>query len=83
MDQIVKTVIANRVPPGDRWNLVGDNSDDVKDTSNGCIRSHYYIKTGYTGDFYFSPREGKIFKVGFEEAPAPPPKRYSIYENDF
>ena len=43
----------------------------------------YYLKTNYTGDFYFSPREGKIFKVGFEEAPAPPPKRYSIYENDF
>ena len=82
MDQIVKTVIANRVPPGDRWNLVGDSSDDVKDTLMDALEA-YYVNTGYTGDFYFSPREGKIFKVGFEEAPAPPPKRYSIYENDY
>ena len=82
MEQIVKTVIANRVPPGDRWNIVGDSSDDIKDTLMDALES-YYVKTGYTGDFYFSPREGKIFKVGFEEAPAPPPKRYSIYENDF
>ena len=82
MDQIVKTVIANRVPPGDRWNLVGDNSDNIQDTLMDALEA-FYIKTGYTGDFYFSPREGKIFKVGFEEAPAPPPKRYSIYENDY
>ena len=82
MEQIVKTVIANRVPPGDRWNLVGDNSNNIQDTLMDALEA-YYLKTNYTGDFYFSPREGKIFKVGFEEAPAPPPKRYSIYENDF
>ena len=82
MEQIVKTVIANRVPPGDRWNLVGDTSDNVQATLMDALEA-YYLKTNYTGDFYFSPREGKIFKVGFEEAPAPPPKRYSIYENDF
>tara|TARA_R110002020_G_scaffold348785_2_gene562412 strand:- start:24147 stop:24392 length:246 start_codon:yes stop_codon:yes gene_type:complete len=81
MDQIVKTVIANRVPPGDRWNLVGDSSDNIQATLMDALEA-YYLKTNYTGDFYFSPREGKIFKVGFEEAPAPPPKRYSIYEND-
>ena len=82
MEQIVKTVIANRVPPGDRWNLVGDTSDNVQATLMDALEA-YYLKTNYTGDFYFSPREGKIFKVGFEEAPAPPPKRYSIYENDY
>ena len=82
MEQIVKTVIANRVPPGDRWNLVGDSSDNIQDTLMDALEA-YYLKTNYTGDFYFSPREGKIFKVGFEEAPSPPPKRYSIYENDF
>ena len=59
-----------------------DKPDEVQETLMDALEA-FYLKSGYTGDFYFSPREGKIFKVGFEEAHAPLPKRYQIFENIF
>ena len=80
MQQESKTVIATRVPPGDRWSVVG--VEEVQESLMDALEA-YYVETEYTGDYYLSPREGKLYRVDMEDTPPPPVKKYSIYENDF
>jgi hypothetical protein len=50
-------VIANRVPPGDRWTLVGDKTiyNSITETLEA-----WFKKTGEKAEFKLAPLAGKI-----------------------
>jgi hypothetical protein len=72
--------IANRVPPGDRWQLIRDSRNTIYSSLMDTLEA-YFIETKFRGDFRFCPSEGKIFIIKrIEEEVIPePPKRYNIY----
>jgi hypothetical protein len=71
----IKTVIANRVPPGDRWKLV-DDSTIIYQSLTDALEA-YYHKDGYTS-FYIDARRG-IVEIVVEEQVETPIKRFSLY----
>ena len=74
----VKTRIAKRVPPGDRWSPL-DNSTVVLDSLTDVLE-YTYQKKGNT-QFYMDAREGFVYVVEKEEKviQPEPEKRYSLY----
>jgi len=73
-----KQLIAERVPPGDRWSLLGDGAvyESLTDTLEA-----YFQKTQFNKAFYLDPIGGALYavdrvEVEIEEEPA---KEYSFY----
>ena len=71
-------VIANRVPPGDRWTLVGDK---VVHNSITETLEAWFAKTGEKAEFRLAPLQGKLYVIRTEEIEIKPepPKKYSLY----
>lgn len=71
-------VIANRIPPGDRWNLIGDET-----TYNSITEAleAWFQKTGEKAEFRLAPLQGKLYVIRTEEVEITPepPKRFNIY----
>lgn len=78
VEKEVKQVIAKRVPPGDRWQLV-----DSKTTCDSLTETleAYFQKTEYKGDFGLAPLKGELYiwATEIEEIKPEPPKKYSLY----
>ena len=74
----VKTKVAKRVPPGDRWCPLS-NSTVVLDSLTDCLE-FIYQDTGKT-QFYMDAKEGFVYLVDTEEIiiEAEPEKRWSLY----
>ena len=76
---IEKTLeIAQRVPPGDRWQLKGDK--EVHKTLTETLEA-YFQKTGKPAEFRLAPLKGKLYVITTEEQEIkePEPKKFSIY----
>jgi len=71
-------VIANRVPPGDRWTLVGDKTiyNSITETLEA-----WFAKTGEKAEFKLAPLQGKLYVIRTEEVEIKPepPKKFNIY----
>jgi 8-oxo-dGTP pyrophosphatase MutT (NUDIX family) len=72
-------LIATRVPPGDRWSLVGDKTKiygSITDTLEA-----YFQLTRRACEYRLAPLKGELYAVHSQEVEiAPdPPKRYDIY----
>ena len=74
----IKTVVAKRLPPGDRWNPV-DSSTLVLDSLTDVLE-YVYQKHGNT-QFYMDARKGFVYVVDTEELiiPKEPEKKWSLY----
>ena len=74
----VKTKVAQRVPPGDRWTPLS-NTTVVLDSLTDVLE-FIYQDTGKT-QFYMDAKEGFVYVVDTEEIviEAEPEKRRSIY----
>ena len=74
----VKTKVAKRVPPGDRWTPL-DNSSLVLDSLTDVLE-YVYQKNGNT-QFYMDAREGFTYVIKQEEKviEPEPQKSYSLY----
>ena len=74
----IKTRIAQRVPPGDRWSPL-DNPSLVLDSLTDVLE-YVYQKSGNT-QFFMDALEGFVYVIGSEtiEIPVVPPKRFSLY----
>lgn len=73
-------LIAERVPPGDRWELV-DFESDVYDSLTDCLEAWFQVVEVKPVAFRLDFRSSKlyaIFKVE-QEKPKPEIKRYNIY----
>ena len=71
-------VIANRVPPGDRWTLVGDKT--IYSSITEALEA-WFKKTGEKAEFKLAPLTGKLYVIRTEEVEIKPepPKRFNIY----
>jgi hypothetical protein len=71
-------VIANRIPPGDRWTLVEDKTiyNSITETLEA-----WFQKTGEKVEFRLAPLQGKLYVIRTEEVEIQPepPKRFDIY----
>jgi len=74
----VKTKVAKRVPPGDRWSPF-DNSTLILESLTDVLE-YIYQKKGKT-QFYMDAREGFVYIVDTEEVviQPEPERKWSLY----
>ena len=71
-------LIATRVPPGDRWSLVGDSI--VHKSITDALQA-WFDKTGESAEFRLAPLDSKLYVIRNKEVEIKPepPKSYSLY----
>ena len=71
-------LIATRVPPGDRWVLVGESG--IYNSLTEVLEA-WFGKTGEKVEFKLNPIEGTIHVIRFKEIKIKPiePKKFNIY----
>ena len=78
----VKTLVLERVPPGDQWQDIDDKSAGIFPSLTDGLEYTFHKSGGQTTEFHLSSFKGKIYSVQTEEqpdAPPPPKPRYSMY----
>jgi hypothetical protein len=79
MEQVEKNIlIAQRVPPGDRWSLVDGSTKDVHNSLTETLEA-YFAKVQKAYDFKLSPLKGEIYIITNETVASEPPKKFNIY----
>lgn len=80
-EEEIKTKVAKRVPPGDRWTPLS-NTTVLLDSLTDCLE-FIYQDTGKT-QFYMDAREGYVYLVDTEEIiiEPEPEKKWSLYGED-
>ena len=72
-------LIANRIPPGDKWELVIDKDTVIE----GLVQTltQYMRKTKFQGHYRLEPLNGKLFAIKEEqvEVPEPEPEVWDLY----
>lgn len=73
-------LIATRVPPSDRWTLVGDSKKVVHNSLTETLEA-YFQKTGFKGSYRLDPLDSKLYAIKSEEQQIPEeePQEYGIY----
>lgn len=73
-------LIADRVPPGDRWRLSDEPNGKVHSSITDALEA-YMHKTGFQGHYRLEPLSSKLYAISSEEVEIKPEpiKRYSIY----
>ena len=81
IEEEVKTKVAKRVPPGDRWAPL-DNSTVLLESLTDVLE-YIYQKKGKT-QFFMDAREGSVYVVDTEEVviEPEPDKKWSLYGED-
>ena len=75
-----KILIANRVPPGDRWRLADEPNGIVHNSITDTLEA-YMRKTGFQGHYRLEPLESKLYAISSEEVEIQPEpiKTYGLY----
>ena len=75
-----KILIANRIPPGDRWQLADEPNGKIYISITETLQA-YMDKTGFRGDYRLEPLNSKLYAISTEEVEVKPKpiKRYSLY----
>jgi hypothetical protein len=74
----INELIAVRVPPGDRWNLVTDSHKTIYNSLTEVIEM-YFMSTKRRSEYRFSPMEGKLYVIKQVEEIPEPPRGFNIY----
>lgn len=76
----VNEVIAIRVPPGDRWNLVSDSRRVIYNSLTETLEA-YFMETKQRSEYRLAPMDSKLYviKTVEEEVLPPAPKAFNIY----
>ena len=71
-------LIATRVPPGDRWTLVGDSK--VHKSITEALEA-WFEKTGEKAEFRLAPLDSKLYVIRNKEVEIKPepPKKFIVY----
>ena len=72
----MKTLVANRVPPGDRWEIIDDGNDVIYGSLTDCLNQIYTITNGT--QFFVDAKQGEIYIEDGVSKPKPI-KKYSLY----
>jgi len=78
MEKEVYTLIAKRVPPGDRFVLIDDKTNTVHLSLTETLEV-YFAKVQKAYDFKLSPLKGEIYIITNETVAPEPPKKFNIY----
>lgn len=76
MEIEVYKLIAQRVPPGDRWQLLDE--EKVYSSLTETLEA-YFAKVQKAYDFKLSPLKGEIYIITNETVAPEPPKKFNIY----
>lgn len=71
-------LIAERVPPSDRWSLVGDSTKTVYNSLTEVLEA-WFDKNQEKAEFRLAPLDSKVYVIRTENKSPEPPKRYNIY----
>jgi len=73
-------LIAVRVPPGDRWNLVSDSRKIIHESLTETLEA-YFNNTKFKGEYRLSPLDSKLYAIKMIEEEIQPeaPKTFNIY----
>jgi hypothetical protein len=71
--------IANRFPPGDRWQVIG--VEGIQNGLTDALEAYYNVATVKPKAFRLGLTEGKLYAIVSNEVEIkePEPKKYSIY----
>ena len=72
----MKTLVGNRIPPGDRWSLIDDDSDIVYGSLTDCLNQVFIVHQAT--QFFIDAKKGEIYIEDGVEKPQPVMK-YSLY----
>jgi hypothetical protein len=74
----INVLIAQRVPPGDRWSLI--NEDTVHKSLTETLEA-YFQKTKEPCEFRLAPLKGELYMITTKEetVKVEPPKKFNIY----
>ena len=72
-------LIAQRVPPGDKWELLIDKENVIE----GLVQTlnQYVRKTKFKGHYRLEPLNGKLFAIVTKDVPIeePEPEKFDLY----
>jgi hypothetical protein len=73
-------LIATRVPPGDRWSLVGDPKKEVFGNLTDALEAFFH-QTNFNGAFRLDPMDSKLYAIQTSkvEVKKEAPKTYGMY----
>ena len=73
-------LIAQRVPPGDRWSLVDDPKKEVFKSLTDVLEA-FYNSTSFKGAYRLDPMDSKLYAVKEHEyeVKKEEPKEYGMY----
>jgi hypothetical protein len=79
-----KQLIADRVPPGDRWALTADPSKVIYESITEALEA-YFQQTRFNAAFYLDPLGGKLYAVKREEVEIEPEpiKTFDFYGDNY
>ena len=71
--------ITNRIPPGDRWQVIG--VEGIQNGLTDALEAYYNVATIKPKAFRLGLTEGKLYAIVSNEVEIkePEPKKYSIY----
>jgi hypothetical protein len=74
----VNILIAQRVPPGDRWSLI--NEDTIHNSLTETLEA-YFQKVNQPCEFRLAPLKGELYMITTKEETikVEPPKKFNIY----
>jgi len=74
----INVLIAQRVPPGDRWSLI--NEDTVHKSLTETLEA-YFQKVNQPCEFRLAPLKGELYMITTKEetVKVEPPKKFNIY----
>ena len=79
MEQVeYNELIAERVPPGDRWLLTGDSTKTVYNSLTEVLEA-WFEKNQEKAEFRLAPLDSKAYVIRSENKKPEPPKHYNIY----
>lgn len=72
----MKELVAQRVPPGDRWILIEEENDVVYGTLTDCLNQIFMVHEAT--QFYINAKKGEVYIEDGVEKPQPI-KKFSLY----
>ena len=72
----MKELVANRIPPGDRWALIESESDIVYGSLTDCLNQIYVVHKAT--QFIIDAKKGEVYIEDGVEKP-PTIKKFSLY----
>tara|TARA_A100001011_G_scaffold172682_1_gene181505 strand:- start:68 stop:298 length:231 start_codon:yes stop_codon:yes gene_type:complete len=72
----MKKLVANRVPPGDRWVIIEDESDIIYGSLTDCLNQVFLINE--IPQFFIDAKKGEVYIEDGVDKPQPI-KKYTLY----